>query len=258
MTRTQHRRKHTMYFVFLTVLALLFTSPTYAKPVMSKPKVIIFDVNETLLDLGPLRTAVGKTIDGREDLLPLWFSTMLHYSLVDTLTDNYHDFGQIGSAALVMVAETQGIEIDIKTARAAIVGAITQLPPHEDVKSGLIELNKQGFTLVSLTNSSHAGVAAQFKFAGLTHLFSERYSVEDVGVFKPHPKPYQMVLEKMGIQPHEALMVAAHAWDLAGAKAVGLQTAFIRRPGKTLYPNTAMPDYVVDNIQELIRQLNVK
>ncbi len=56
---------------------------------MTKPKVLFFDVNETLLALAPLKVSVGAALGGREDLLPLWFTTMLHYSLVDTLTDNY-------------------------------------------------------------------------------------------------------------------------------------------------------------------------
>lgn len=64
-----------------------------------------------------------------------------------------------------------------------------------------------------------------------------------------------MVLNDLGVKPKEGLMVAAHAWDLAGAKNVGLQTAFIARPGKALYPNVARPDYVVDNLTELAKVL---
>ncbi|TQV68112.1 HAD-IA family hydrolase [Exilibacterium tricleocarpae] len=135
---------------------------------------------------------------------------------------------------------------------------ITQLPAHEDVKPGLKALSEHGFHLVSLTNSSTAGVAAQFNYAGLTNLFVKRFSVEDVEAFKPHPKPYLMVLKELDIQPQEALMVAAHAWDLAGAKAVGLQTAFIRRPGTTLYPNATKPDYIVNHLHELVDQLTSK
>ena len=67
---------------------------------MPKPKVIIFDVNETLLDLAPLKTSVGKALGGRKEFLPLWFSMMLHYSLVETLSEHYHSFGEIGTAAL--------------------------------------------------------------------------------------------------------------------------------------------------------------
>lgn len=222
---------------------------------MSNLKVIIFDVNETLLDLKPLRISVGTALKGREDLLPLWFSTMLHYSLVETLVGDYHDFGEIGTAALMMVAEQKGLDLDRSTARQAIVGSITALPPHPDVKEGLAALSQAGFCLISLTNSSNKGVATQFKNAGLTDYFERRLSVEDVRTYKPDPRPYRWALQEIGVQPEEALMVAAHAWDLAGAKAVGLQTAFVQRPGVTLYPNTAPPDYIVLNLNQLVHKL---
>ncbi len=223
---------------------------------MPAPKVIIFDVNETLLDLAPLRASVGEALQGDEQFLPLWFSTMLHYSLVETLTGEYHDFGEIGTAALIMVASAQGIELDPEVARQAIAGTITKLPAHSDVVPALKSLTARGVRLVSLTNSSNAGVAAQFEFAGITALFERRFSVEDVRVYKPDPRTYRMVLEQLGVKPEEALMVAAHAWDLAGAKAVGLQTAFVRRPGAVLYPLAARPDYVVENLKELVAQLS--
>lgn len=230
-------------------------SPTQPGEAMPTPKVIIFDVNETLLDLTPLKVSVGKVLGGREDLLPLWFSTMLHYSLVETLTGEYRSFGEIGTAALMMVAETQGIELEYEDAKAAIVTPLRSLPPHPDVVAGLKALSDSGFRIVSLTNSSALGVETQFKNAGLTDQFEKRYSVDGVKKFKPHPDTYRMVLKDLGIKPEEALMVAAHAWDLAGAKSVGLQTAFVARPGKTLYPNVARPDYVVKDLAELSRVL---
>ncbi|WP_404307401.1 haloacid dehalogenase type II [Neorhodopirellula lusitana] len=225
------------------------------KPV---PKVIILDVNETLLSLEPLKVSVGKALGGREDLLPLWFSTMLHYSLVETLSNNYHNFGEIGTAALMMVAETQGIQMTYEEAKEAIVPALRSLPPHPDVIDGLRMLKASGIRLVSLTNSSTEGVVTQMQNAGLTDLVEKRYSVETVKKYKPHPDPYQMVLDDLGVKPEEVLMVAAHAWDLAGAQNVGLQTAFVARPGKTLYPNLPKPDYVVNDLIELARLLESK
>ncbi len=222
---------------------------------MPTPKIIIFDVNETLLDLAPLKASVGKALGGREDLLPLWFSTMLHYSLVETLTGTYHSFGEIGTAALMMVAETQGIELSQEDAKEAIVTPLRSLPPHPDVVAGLKALRNDGFRIVSLTNSSAVGVETQFKNAGLTELFEKRYSVDHVKKFKPHPDTYHMVLDDLGVKPIDVLMVAAHAWDLAGAKNVGLQTAFVARPGKTLYPNVAKPDYVVKDLLALEKAL---
>lgn len=219
---------------------------------MKAPQVIVFDVNETLLDLEPLGASLAETLHGRGDLLPQWFSTLLHYSLVHTLTDDYRDFGQIGAAALVMVAQSQNIELDMEEAREAIVGTMTKLPAHADVVPALVELQKRGFRRVSLTNSSNAGVTAQFEFAGLTAYFERLFSVEDVRAFKPDSRPYTYVLAELDIEPSEALMVAAHPWDLAGAQAVGMQTAFVKRPGTTLYPNTDRPNAVVANLQELV------
>ncbi len=219
---------------------------------MPVPKVIVFDVNETLLSLDPLKVSVGEALGGREDLLPLWFSTMLHYSLVETLTDNYHSFGEIGTAALMMVAETQGIEMTYDEARDAIIPPLRSLPPHPDVLEGLTALKKDGrFRLVTLTNSNDAGARAKLTKAGLIELFDDSYTVESLRKYKPHPDAYRKVLTALDVKPEEVLMVAAHAWDLAGAENVGLQTAFIARPGKTLYPNAARPDYVVNDLSEL-------
>lgn len=222
---------------------------------MSKPKVIIFDVNETMLDLAPLKISVGKALGGREELLPLWFSTMLHYSLVETLCGNYHSFGEIGTAALMMVAERQGIELKYEDAKSAIVTPLRSLPPHKDVAAALKLLSENGFRLISLTNSSAEGAATQLRNAGLTDLFEKRYSVESVKKYKPHPDTYRMVIDDLGAKPEEVMMVAAHAWDLMGARNVGLQTAFIARPGAPLYPNVAKPDYVLNDLLELVKLL---
>ncbi len=224
---------------------------------MTKPKVLVFDVNETLLDLAPLKASVGAALGGRDDLLPLWFTTMLHYSLVDTLTDNYRPFTEIGVAVLMMLGEREGIELDRATAETAIVPPFLALPPHKDVKPCLERLSKTDVALVSLANSSATAITAQFAHAGITGYFDRRISTEEVRAFKPDPRPYRYALETVGVAPHEALMIAAHAWDLAGAKKVGLQTAFIRRPGAVLYPNAPRPDHVVDQLEALIPALGL-
>jgi 2-haloacid dehalogenase len=223
---------------------------------MTPPTVILFDVNETLLDLSPLRSSVGAALGGREDLLPLWFSTMLHYSLVETLTGDFHGFGEIGTAALRMVAEAGQIELSPEDAKAAIVSPLNSLPPHSDVIEAMKALQQNGYRLATLTNSSASGAEAQLCNAGIEPLLEKSYSVESVRKYKPHSAPYRMVLDDLELEPEQVLMVAAHAWDLVGAKNVGLQTAFIARPGATLYPNTGRPDYVLKNLTELVSALS--
>lgn len=219
------------------------------------PKVIFFDVNETLLDLKPLKESVSKALGGHDELVGLWFSTMLHYSLVDTLTGNYHPFPEIGVAALQMVAESKEIEMSKEKAEQAILPVIINLPPHPDVIDGLNELKKQGFVLVSLTNSSDAGVKTQFENAGLIGIFDRRLTVEGIHKFKPDLQVYRWALDQMKVKASEAMLVAAHGWDIAGAKAAGFQTVFVARPGKVPYPLAEKPDHVVKDIEELAKLL---
>ncbi|MFC7337341.1 haloacid dehalogenase type II [Haloferula chungangensis] len=225
--------------------------PEMPESTMQRPKVIFLDVNETLLDLAPLKKSVGKALDGKEELLPLWFSTMLHYSLVETLSGTYHHFSEIGVAALMMVAESKGIELEREEAEEAIVPVLRSLPAHADVKEGLKSLKDQGFTLVSLTNSSNEGVKAQFENAGLIDLVDQRLTVEDTKKFKPHQEVYRWAMDKLGVDAGEAMMVAAHAWDIAGADAAGMRTVFVKRPGKVAYPLAKSPDHTVQDLKEL-------
>ncbi|MBC6986847.1 haloacid dehalogenase type II [Alteromonas sp. BZK5] len=219
------------------------------------PKVIFFDVNETLLDLTAMRSSVGEALGGRDDLLPLWFSTMLHHSLVDSTTGRFHTFGEIGVVSLLMVAEIEGIELTKAQAKTAIVTPLRSLPPHPDVRDGLQALKNKGYKLVSLTNSSNQGVYTQFKNADLLSYFDERLSVEDINLYKPDTRTYEWAIEKMGIAAEDAMLVAAHGWDIAGAKQAGWQAAFIARPGKVLYPLAIAPDTVVSGLDELVSQL---
>jgi 2-haloacid dehalogenase len=216
-----------------------------------RPKVIFFDVNETLLDLGAMRKSVTAALGDREDLFRLWFSTMLQYSLVETATGQYHDFSTIGTAALMMVAEANGIAMQEDKAKEAIVVPLRSLPPYPDVKPGLQALKEHGYTLATLTNSSNLGVKTQMENAGLTGLFARRLSIEDIKTYKPFVKTYEWAAAQMGVKPSEALMVAAHGWDVAGAEAAGMQTAFVARPGDEMYPLANKPDYVVKDIKEL-------
>lgn len=240
-------------FIFVCLTGTSFSDPA---PKTIKPKVIVFDVNETLLDLDPMRNSVGAALGDRPALLPLWFSTMLHHSLVSTVSGEYQDFGNIGVAALMMVAVNNNIEINEEDAKAAIVPPLLSLPAHPDVKPGLNQLSSAGFKLVTLTNSSNYGVKRQLEHSGLIDYFEARMSIEDIQIYKPDLRAYHWALEQLGVRPEDAIMVAAHGWDVAGAKAAGMQTAFIARPGKALYPLAQEPDYIVKDLLELAEILS--
>jgi len=217
----------------------------------TKPKVLFFDVNETLLDLTQLKQQFAEALDGREDLLSLWFTTMLQYSLVMSASGQYEHFGNIGTAALQMVAANNNINISQDKARQVIVTSLSSLPAHPEVKNALSQLKNDGYKLVSFTNSSNEGVKKQFESAGLIDYFDERLSVEDVGKFKPFRDTYDWAARKMGIKPNEAMLVAAHGWDVAGALWAGWRAAFISRPGQQLFPLAPMTEIAESDLKKV-------
>ena len=207
----------------------------------SRPKIIFLDVNETLLDLGPLKESVGAALGGKKELLKLWFTTMLQYSLVNTVADRYEHFTKIGAATLRMVGKNNGVELTSDQADKAIE-PIRSLSPHPEVDSAMAALAEAGFKLVTLTNSSSMGVEQQMKNSDLQKHLTDRLSVESVGYFKPHPHVYRWAARQMNVDVSECMLIAAHGWDIAGALWAGMRGAFLARPGHQLYPLAPEPE----------------
>lgn len=218
-----------------------------------RPKVLFFDVNETLLDLTAMKADIAAVL-GNDALAPLWFTTMLQYSLVATVGGHYFDFGAVGAAALQMVAANAGVSLDEARAKEAVRGVL-RLPAHDDVKAALTTLKQAGFTLVSFTNSSRKTVDAQFAHAGLTEFFDERLSIETVQKFKPHLDAYAWAAQTMRVDAADCMLVAAHGWDIAGAAWAGWRTAFVARPGAQKFPLAPPPELEGSTLTPLVERL---
>ena len=206
----------------------------------TRPAVIFFDVNETLLDMSPLKQAVNAAF-GSPAAFSQWFGLLLQHSLVATVTDEYFNFGTLADAALDMTAHMLRAQPLTHTEKHALTSLLTQLPAHPDVPAGLDQLRAAGYRLVALTNSPPATLAAQLRQAGLAHYFEQALSVEAVRRYKPHPDTYRYALGQLGVAPAQAMLVAAHGWDVAGALHAGLLAGFVARPGQTLYPLAPPP-----------------
>lgn len=222
-------------------------------PASRAPSVLLFDVNETLLDAGALKTKIGDLLQDPTGGT-LWFTTMLHYSLVMTTSGQYAALPDIGAATLQMLARNSEVVLDPGDA-AELVGGMRSLPPHPDVVPALERLKKAGMRMATLTNSSSKGVAAQLEHAGIAQFFERQLSVEAVGKFKPHAEVYQWAAGQVGASAGECMLVAAHGWDVAGAKWAGLQTAFVAREGQQKFPLAPAPDLDVADLQALADQL---
>jgi 2-haloacid dehalogenase len=196
---------------------------------MTRPEVLVFDVNETLLDLGHLRSRFAEAL-GHADLIGEWFARMLHGSLVANHLGAHRSFGLIGAETLMTVAQKRGIPLDPAVA-AALVEGMRALPAHPDVAGALDRLAEAGFRLVALTNGSADTVADQLSNAGIADRFERAMSVDAVGRFKPAPEVYLHAAAVLDVDIDRMLMVAAHDWDVLGARSVGMPGAFLARPG---------------------------
>jgi len=214
---------------------------------------LFFDVNQTLLDTSGLNQAVAQRLGNKPERAEAWFTSVLHHSLVGTVTGSFHSFGDIAEAVLEMTAARYGITLS--EAASPLAEIIAAMPAYPDVANGLTALQQQGYTLVALTNSSAALAEKQLSSAGLAPLFTRILSVEQIQVYKPDLRVYQWAMNEMGQPASACMMVAAHGWDVDGAKRAGMKTAFVARKGQALYPLAPSPDYVVDDIAALAAEI---
>jgi len=220
---------------------------------MEKPQALIFDVNETLLDLTDLRTVLAEALGGGERLAE-WFFRLLHGSVVANVTDSFRSFETIGVEALRAVATRQGHELSEDEA-AALVAGFRSLPAHPDVPAALDRLAAADYRLIALSNGSSTGIPAQLTSAGIADRFEQIISVDEAGRFKPDRAPYEHALHRIGVAPQGALMVAAHDWDILGARAVGIPGAFITRPGVVWTLPHPLPELTAPDIAALATAL---
>jgi 2-haloacid dehalogenase len=215
--------------------------------------VLAFDVNETLLDLRALDEPFDHVF-GDASARAQWFAQLLQSALVTTVTDAYSDFGTIARAALEMVAARRDRRLTDEEA-GEILGTMRRLPPHPEVPEALERLRAGGHRLATLTNSTEEVATAQLEHAGLASVFERVLSAGAVARLKPAPEPYRMAARELGVESGNLRLVAAHAWDVAGALRAGCLAAFVARPGMVLDPLAPAPDIVVRDLAELADRL---
>jgi len=220
------------------------------------PSVLVFDVNETLIDIEYIAPLFGELF-GDEGVLREWFGQLIMYSMTATLAESYVDFFTLGQGVLHMLAEIHGVNVtDHDVDR--LQDRMRSMPAHPDVAAGLTSLRDNGFRLVTLTNSPHKpGAQTPLENAGLAPFFEQQFSVESCRAFKPSPSVYRYVCQQLEVAPADCMMVAAHVWDTIGAQNVGFSGALITRPGNPPLPVAGLrqPDLVVSDVRQLAEQL---
>ena len=195
---------------------------------------VFLDMNETLLDLSAL-DGLFVVAFGDPGARTQWFGLLLQLALTHTLLGEYRDFSALGGAALRALGEARGLEISGQFQDELSAG-VRMLPAHPDTREGLEILRAGGARLVCLTNNPQSVLDAQLEGAGFADLIDGAVSVDPGQMLKPGRAAYEYGLSRTGAHAHDSWLLAAHAWDIAGAKAAGLRTAFVERPGQAQNP----------------------
>jgi 2-haloacid dehalogenase len=218
----------------------------------NKP-LLVFDVNETLLDMTPLKKAVNSLLN-EEQGFRIWFGMLLHYSTVSNSINEYHNFTTIAAATLDMAATSMHKKVTEDEIKKTL-SIIKSLQTYPDVIKGLQLLKENGFRLITLTNSPDSALKEQLENSNLTDYFEQALSIDAIAKYKPAAETYLWAAKKLNVKPEEMLMIAAHGWDLAGASHAGLATAFIAREGQSIYTLSKKPDFEATDILAMAEKL---
>jgi 2-haloacid dehalogenase len=234
------------------------TSPAGSRDALvpTHPSVLVFDVNETLIDIESMAPLFTR-IFGDSRVLREWFADVVMYSMTITLSDCYVDFFSLAQGVLQMVAQIHRVRVTDEDLRAVADG-MRMMPAHGDVTAGLGKLREEGYRLVTLTNSPHSPHGpSPLEYAGLGGFFERQFSVDTFRVFKPAAQVYRHVARQLNVPPSACMMVSAHVWDTIGAQNAGFSSALLTRPGNAALPISGLPQptIIAWDLHELAKQL---
>ena len=220
---------------------------------MTKFPLIVFDVNETLLDLETMAPTFERIFNDKS-AMRLWFANFILYSAALTVAGQYVPFTDIGGAVMKMLADTRGIEIR-DTDRRELTDKFSTMPPHPEVPAALRKLRDAGFRLFTLTDNLLEVQTRQLENGGIVDLFERRFSADGAKHHKPSRQAYAYVERELGVEPSQLCLVACHTWDTLGAVAAGWEGALIRRPGNDVLGVGPQPQIIGADLNGVADQL---
>jgi len=213
-------------------------------------KACVFDAYGTLFDFAAAvrrcRDEIGESADR---LSALWRDKQLQYTWLRAAQGRHADFWQVTGDALDFALET--LAIDKTGLRERLMELYLTLDVFPEVPDVLARLERAGLRLAVLSNGSPRMLEAAVKGAGLQGQFDAILSVEEVGVYKPHPKVYQLAVDRLGIPARAIAFQSSNAWDAHAASAFGMQVVWCNRYGQRAERLPGAPDREVASLAQL-------
>jgi len=219
---------------------------------MKNIKAIIFDAYGTLFDVNSAaEKCKGKIGDKWEDFANYWRTTQLEYTWLRSLMNRHKDFWKITEDSLDK--SMKFFKID-NSMRNDLLDLYKVLSPFSEVKETLNKLKKKDFKLAILSNGTPSLLGNLVKNNNLENIFDDIFSIEEVGIFKPDSKVYELPVKKYNIKKDEILFLSANTWDVSGGGNYGYNSVWVNR-NKNIFDNL---DYQpLDEIHDLSELLEI-
>jgi 2-haloacid dehalogenase len=219
----------------------------------AKIEAVAFDAYGTLFDVHSVISTCNQVFpDQGPGLSQLWRTKQLEYTWLRSLMGRYDDFWQVTESALVFACRSLNLSCP-PTTREKLMNAYLHLDPYPEVRDALQSLS--AYKLAILSNGSPRMLAAVVENTGLKHVFADVISVDEVKVYKPSPRVYELAPRRLKVAKEAIGFISSNHWDIVGAKSFGFWTCWINRQNAPEEEIGLQPDAVVKSLSELASSL---
>jgi 2-haloacid dehalogenase len=219
------------------------------------PFVCVFDAYGTLFDVNAAARRAADEPNGDRlkeiwpDIARDWRMKQLQYTWLRAVAGRHCDFWQVTQDGLDWALEAA--RIDDPALRQRLLDLYLELDTYPEVPDVLARLRKAGLKTAILSNGSPDMLAAAVTSAGLTDKLDSVLSVEEAGIFKPHDRVYDLVIDQFGGPKHKVLFVSSNGWDAAGAAGYGFRTVWVNRANEPVDRLYAEPHHILPDLTTL-------
>lgn len=222
--------------------------------------ICAFDIYGTLFDMRTVLPVLAAGVRDPEEFYRLWRFKLVHYLGITSAIGKFVDLPVLREKAFDFCAKELGTGASERVKRDFLEAAL-YLKPFSDVRPGLEQLRRAGIKVIALSTGLKDDLLAMFARAKLQDCFDAVITNKEAGIYKPHPRAYLYAAERLAVAPSEMRMVAAHPWDLIGARNAGLSPAWLRRAelagleSRTYDTIDEIPELVADSLTELVEKI---
>ena len=215
-----------------------------------KTKAVVFDAYGTLFDVNSAAEKCKDKIGEKwEDFANYWRTTQLEYTWLRSLMKRHKDFWQITEDSLNKSIKVFNIDVSMKN---ELLDLYKSLSPYPEVKNVLENLKKKNYKLAILSNGTPSLLNELVSNNNLDNLFEDIFSIEEVKVYKPDSKVYDIPVKKYGVKPSEITFLSANTWDVSGGGNYGYNSVWVNRNNSAFDNLDYIPKYQIEDLTKLL------